>query len=114
MNHKVTETIETLTLLIFQEAFDNFKIQFGGDINKAEKSALNRFKSIISLGNKSRREIVKGQMKCYLDFHEKKDGLETRSEKEQLLYIKARNEMTDKKLNEILEVTKNIIKDSWK
>ena len=114
MNQKVTETIETLTLLLFQDAYTNFNIKYGGDINKAEDSALERLKSIISLGHKARKELVKDQMNIYLDFHEMKKGLEDRIDKEKLLYITTRNEVTEAKINEILTVTKDIIRDSWK
>jgi len=114
MNQKVTETIETLTLMLFQEAYTNFNVKQGGDINGAEQDALRYFKSIISLGNKARKEIVKEHMSIWLDRYEKTKGLESRTDKEKLMYIAARNEVTEDKINEILKVTKDIIKESWK
>ena len=39
--------------------------------------------------------------------------LESRTDKEKLMYIAARNEVTEDKINEILKVTKQIIKESW-
>ena len=114
MNQKVTETIETLTLLLFQDAYENFNVKQGGDINAAEKDALRYFKSVISMGNKARRELVKDHMNIWLDRYENTKGLEDRTDKEKLMYIAARNEVTEDKINEILKVTKQIIKDSWK
>jgi hypothetical protein len=114
MNNKVTETIETFILKHFLDVFRNFNIQSGGDINKAQKTALDTLKIEMRLGSDNKKHLLIEELKLYCDFHEHKEGLEDYEEKKALMYIKARDEEVKLKVEEILTVSKNLIRDTWK
>ena len=81
MKNKVEDVIETFILNHFLTYYRNFAISQGGDINEAEKMAVIMLKSNICLGANTKKEVIKEEMRMYLDFHEKREGLESKGEK---------------------------------
>ena len=114
MKNKVEDIIDTLILNHFLDTYRDFNIVEGGDIQKAEDNALMVLKNAISLGSEAKREVVKEEFRMYLDFHEQRDGLLDRPEKDQEMYLKIRDKTVDDKVTEILKVAKDIIRETWK
>ncbi len=114
MKNKVEDIIDTLILNHFLDTYRDFNIVEGGDIQKAEDTALATFKNIIALGSKAKSEVLKEEFRMFLDFHEQRDGLLDRPEKDQEMYLKIRDKTAADKVKEILKVSKDIIRDQWK
>jgi len=114
MKNKVEDIIETFILKHFLDVYRACQIKDGGDIQLAEDSALNTLKNNIALGMEHQSELVKEELKMFLDFHEEKNGLLDRSLKDQKMYLAERDKQVDEKVKELLQVSKNIIKDKWK
>jgi len=114
MKNKVEDIIEVLILNHFLDTYRDFNIVEGGDIQKAEDTALATLKNIIALGSKAKSEVLKEEFRMYLDFHELRDGLRDKPEDYKERYLKERDKQASDKVTEILKVAKDIIREQWK
>jgi len=114
MKNKVEDIIEVLILNHFLDTYRDFNIVEGGDIQKAEDTALATLKNNICLGSKAKSEVLKEELRMYLDFHAQREGLLDKTEEYQKNYLIERDDHVEDRVKEILKVSKDIIREQWK